>query len=52
MSIFSSPYLPRSGLLEKDIPLIVIHLLRTGLFRVRLHGAMGKFSMVIPSWTA
>ncbi|XP_045551991.1 ral GTPase-activating protein subunit beta isoform X8 [Salmo salar] len=38
----------RSGLLEKDIPLIFIHPLRTGLFRVRLHGAMGKFNMVIP----
>lgn len=30
------------------MPLIVIHLLRMGLFRVRLHRAMGKFSMVIP----
>lgn len=38
----------RSGLLEKDMPLIFIHPLRTGLFRVRLHGAMGKFNMVIP----
>ncbi|XP_010874093.3 ral GTPase-activating protein subunit beta isoform X2 [Esox lucius] len=38
----------RSGLLEKEMPLIFIHPLRTGLFRVRLHGAMGKFSMVIP----
>uniref|UniRef100_A0A674DCI8 Ral GTPase-activating protein subunit beta-like n=1 Tax=Salmo trutta TaxID=8032 RepID=A0A674DCI8_SALTR len=33
---------------HKDIPLIFIHPLRTGLFRVRLHGAMGKFNMVIP----
>ncbi|KAL1021288.1 hypothetical protein UPYG_G00011250 [Umbra pygmaea] len=38
----------RSGLLEKDVPVIFIHPLRTGLFRVRLLGAMGKFSMVIP----
>ncbi|KAM6977467.1 ral GTPase-activating protein subunit beta-like [Aplochiton taeniatus] len=38
----------RSGLLEKDVPLIFIHPLRTGLFRVRLHGAVGKFSVVIP----
>ncbi|KAG7283496.1 hypothetical protein CRUP_035289 [Coryphaenoides rupestris] len=38
----------RSGLLEKDIPLIFIHPLKTGLFRMRLHGAVGKFSMVIP----
>uniref|UniRef100_A0A8C7IR02 Uncharacterized protein n=1 Tax=Oncorhynchus kisutch TaxID=8019 RepID=A0A8C7IR02_ONCKI len=38
----------RSGLLDKNMPLIVIHLLRMGLFRVRLHRAMGKFSMVIP----
>ncbi|XP_067095907.1 ral GTPase-activating protein subunit beta-like isoform X5 [Osmerus mordax] len=37
----------RSGL-EKDIPLIFIHPLKTGLFRIRLHGAVGKFSMVIP----
>lgn len=38
----------RSGLLEKDVPLIFIHPLKTGLFRVRLHGAVGKFGMVIP----
>ncbi|XP_030213857.1 ral GTPase-activating protein subunit beta isoform X4 [Gadus morhua] len=38
----------RSGLLEKDVPLIFIHPLKTGLFRMRLHGAVGKFSMVIP----
>lgn len=38
----------RSGLLEKDIPLIFIHPLKTGLFRIRLHGAVGKFGMVIP----
>ncbi|XP_071767266.1 ral GTPase-activating protein subunit beta-like isoform X9 [Centroberyx gerrardi] len=38
----------RSGLLEKDVPLIFIHPLKTGLFRIRLHGAVGKFSMVIP----
>uniref|UniRef100_A0A8C3AF95 Ral GTPase-activating protein subunit beta n=1 Tax=Cyclopterus lumpus TaxID=8103 RepID=A0A8C3AF95_CYCLU len=38
----------RSGLLEKDVPLIFIHPLKTGLFRIRLHGAMGKFGMVIP----
>ncbi|XP_062316123.1 ral GTPase-activating protein subunit beta-like [Osmerus eperlanus] len=37
----------RSGL-EKDIPLIFIHPLKTGLFRIRLHGAVGKFSMVLP----
>uniref|UniRef100_A0A667ZDS2 Ral GTPase-activating protein subunit beta n=1 Tax=Myripristis murdjan TaxID=586833 RepID=A0A667ZDS2_9TELE len=35
-------------LLEKDVPLIFIHPLKTGLFRIRLHGAVGKFSMVIP----
>lgn len=38
----------RSGLLEKDVPLIFIHPLKTGLFRIRLHGAVGKFGMVIP----
>nr|XP_040050152.1 ral GTPase-activating protein subunit beta-like isoform X4 [Gasterosteus aculeatus aculeatus] len=38
----------RSGLLEKDVPLIFIQPLKTGLFRIRLHGAMGKFGMVIP----
>uniref|UniRef100_A0A672J2I9 Ral GTPase-activating protein subunit beta n=1 Tax=Salarias fasciatus TaxID=181472 RepID=A0A672J2I9_SALFA len=37
-----------SGLLEKDVPLIFIHPLKTGLFRIRLHGAVGKFGMVIP----
>uniref|UniRef100_A0A8C6LAB0 Ral GTPase-activating protein subunit beta n=1 Tax=Nothobranchius furzeri TaxID=105023 RepID=A0A8C6LAB0_NOTFU len=35
-------------LLEKDVPLIFIHPLKTGLFRIRLHGAVGKFGMVIP----
>uniref|UniRef100_A0A3P9P8E5 Ral GTPase-activating protein subunit beta n=1 Tax=Poecilia reticulata TaxID=8081 RepID=A0A3P9P8E5_POERE len=38
----------RSGLLEKDVPLIFIHPLKTGLFRIGLHGAVGKFGMVIP----
>ncbi|KAK1898076.1 Ral GTPase-activating protein subunit beta [Dissostichus eleginoides] len=38
----------RSGLLEKDVPLIFIQPLKTGLFRMRLHGAVGKFGMVIP----
>uniref|UniRef100_A0A8C5DL61 Ral GTPase-activating protein subunit beta n=1 Tax=Gouania willdenowi TaxID=441366 RepID=A0A8C5DL61_GOUWI len=38
----------RYGLLEKDVPLIFIHPLKTGLFRLRLHGAVGKFGMVIP----
>ncbi|XP_028254063.1 ral GTPase-activating protein subunit beta-like [Parambassis ranga] len=36
----------RSGLLEKDVPLIFIHPLKTGLFRIRLHGAVGKFYVV------
>ncbi|XP_061745978.1 ral GTPase-activating protein subunit beta-like isoform X5 [Nerophis ophidion] len=38
----------RSGLLEKDVPLVFIHPLKTGLFRIRLHGAVGKFGMVNP----
>ncbi|XP_013870835.1 ral GTPase-activating protein subunit beta isoform X2 [Austrofundulus limnaeus] len=38
----------RSVLLEKDVPLIFIHPLKTGLFRIRVHGAVGKFGMVIP----
>ncbi|XP_051996717.1 ral GTPase-activating protein subunit beta-like isoform X2 [Xyrauchen texanus] len=33
---------------EKDVPIIFIHPLKTGLFRIKLHGAMGKFNMVIP----
>ncbi|KAK1796416.1 hypothetical protein P4O66_009468 [Electrophorus voltai] len=33
---------------EKDVLVIFIHPLKTGLFRIKLHGAMGKFSMVIP----
>lgn len=33
---------------EKDVPVIFIHPLKTGLFRIKLQGAMGKFSMVIP----
>uniref|UniRef100_A0A8C1ME28 Ral GTPase-activating protein subunit beta n=1 Tax=Cyprinus carpio TaxID=7962 RepID=A0A8C1ME28_CYPCA len=38
----------RSSSSEKDVPIIFIHPLKTGLFRIKLHGAMGKFSMVIP----
>ncbi|XP_031423892.1 ral GTPase-activating protein subunit beta isoform X7 [Clupea harengus] len=38
----------RSTFSEKDVPVIFIHPLKTGLFRIKLHGAMGKFSMVIP----
>ncbi|XP_013890034.1 ral GTPase-activating protein subunit beta isoform X3 [Austrofundulus limnaeus] len=38
----------RSVLLEKEVPLIFIHPLKTGLFRIRVHGAVGKFGMVIP----
>lgn len=47
-SVFSHCLCCRSGLLEKDVPLIFIHPLKTGLFRIRLHGAVGKFGMVIP----
>uniref|UniRef100_A0A8C7Q7S4 Ral GTPase-activating protein subunit beta n=1 Tax=Oncorhynchus mykiss TaxID=8022 RepID=A0A8C7Q7S4_ONCMY len=32
----------------QDLQVIFIHPLRTGLFRIRLHGALGKFSMVVP----
>lgn len=38
----------RSSSSEKDVPIIFIHPLKTGLFRVKLHGAVGKFNMVIP----
>uniref|UniRef100_A0A672NID6 Ral GTPase-activating protein subunit beta n=1 Tax=Sinocyclocheilus grahami TaxID=75366 RepID=A0A672NID6_SINGR len=38
----------RSSSSEKDFPIIFIHPLKTGLFRIKLHGAMGKFNMVIP----
>ncbi|XP_051562541.1 ral GTPase-activating protein subunit beta-like isoform X3 [Myxocyprinus asiaticus] len=38
----------RSSSSEKDVPIIFIHPLKTGLFRIKLHGAMGKFNMVIP----
>uniref|UniRef100_A0A3P8YA54 Ral GTPase-activating protein subunit beta n=1 Tax=Esox lucius TaxID=8010 RepID=A0A3P8YA54_ESOLU len=31
-----------------DVQVIFIHPLRTGLFRIRLHGTLGKFSMVVP----
>ncbi|XP_063311815.1 ral GTPase-activating protein subunit beta isoform X3 [Pelobates fuscus] len=33
---------------EKEVPVIFIHPLYTGLFRVKVHGASGKFNMVIP----
>ncbi|KAJ8400593.1 hypothetical protein AAFF_G00393620 [Aldrovandia affinis] len=42
----STSYRPMAS--EKDVLVIFIHPLKTGLFRVKLHGAMGKFSMVIP----
>uniref|UniRef100_A0A674BGG8 Ral GTPase-activating protein subunit beta n=1 Tax=Salmo trutta TaxID=8032 RepID=A0A674BGG8_SALTR len=32
----------------QDVQVIFIHPLRTGLFRIHLHGALGKFSMVVP----
>ncbi|TRY57786.1 hypothetical protein DNTS_012048 [Danionella cerebrum] len=38
----------RSSSSEKDVPIIFIHPLKTGLFRIKLHGAMSKFNMVIP----
>ncbi|XP_058847055.1 ral GTPase-activating protein subunit beta-like isoform X2 [Acipenser ruthenus] len=33
---------------EKDVPIIFIHPLKSGLFRIKLQGVAGKFSMVIP----
>ncbi|KAL0977874.1 hypothetical protein UPYG_G00162460 [Umbra pygmaea] len=36
---------PSSG---QDIQVIFIHPVRTGLFRIRLQGTLGKFSMVVP----
>uniref|UniRef100_A0A3B4CJR6 Ral GTPase-activating protein subunit beta n=1 Tax=Pygocentrus nattereri TaxID=42514 RepID=A0A3B4CJR6_PYGNA len=45
-AVNSSASRPSSS--EKDVPVIFIHPLKTGLFRIKLHGAMGKFSMVIP----
>lgn len=45
---FSSFLCLRPSSSEKDVPVIFIHPLKTGLFRIKLHGAMGKFSMVIP----
>ncbi|KAJ8359230.1 hypothetical protein SKAU_G00157550 [Synaphobranchus kaupii] len=42
----SASYRPMAS--EKDVLVIFIHPLKTGLFRIKLHGAMGKFSMVIP----
>ncbi|XP_069508226.1 ral GTPase-activating protein subunit beta isoform X1 [Ambystoma mexicanum] len=38
----------RSSTPEKEVPVIFIHPLNTGLFRVKLQGATGKFNMVIP----
>ncbi|CDQ88940.1 unnamed protein product, partial [Oncorhynchus mykiss] len=40
------PFRPTSS--GQDVQVIFIHPLRTGLFRIRLHGALGKFSMVVP----
>ncbi|XP_078508445.1 ral GTPase-activating protein subunit beta [Lissotriton helveticus] len=44
----NSSTIPRSSTPEKEVPVIFIHPLKTGLFRVKLHGATGKFHMVIP----
>ncbi|XP_039623311.1 ral GTPase-activating protein subunit beta isoform X3 [Polypterus senegalus] len=33
---------------EKDVPIIFIHPLKTGLFRIKLQGVTGKFSLAIP----
>lgn len=38
----------RSTVPEKEVPVIFIHPLNTGLFRIKLQGATGKFNMVIP----
>nr|XP_034350117.1 ral GTPase-activating protein subunit beta isoform X5 [Arvicanthis niloticus] len=38
----------RSTTLEKEVPVIFIHPLNTGLFRIKIQGATGKFNMVIP----
>ncbi|XP_066448378.1 ral GTPase-activating protein subunit beta-like [Eleutherodactylus coqui] len=38
----------RNSTPEKEVPVIFIHPLYTGLFRVKVHGASGKFNMVIP----
>lgn len=38
----------RSTTLEKEVPVIFIHPLHTGLFRIKIQGATGKFNMVIP----
>ncbi|OCT60608.1 hypothetical protein XELAEV_18046633mg [Xenopus laevis] len=34
--------------IRNSLPVICIHPLYTGLFRVKVHGASGKFNMVIP----
>ncbi|XP_064420531.1 ral GTPase-activating protein subunit beta [Latimeria chalumnae] len=38
----------RTSTSEKEVPVIFIHPLKTGLFRIKLQGATGKFNMVIP----
>ncbi|KAG8565218.1 hypothetical protein GDO81_012762 [Engystomops pustulosus] len=38
----------RNSTPDKEVPVIFIHPLYTGLFRVKVHGASGKFNMVIP----
>lgn len=45
-AVNSSASRPSSS--EKDVPVIFIHPLKTGLFRIKLQGAMGKFGMVVP----
>uniref|UniRef100_F6QMJ8 Ral GTPase-activating protein subunit beta n=1 Tax=Monodelphis domestica TaxID=13616 RepID=F6QMJ8_MONDO len=38
----------RTTTIEKEVPVIFIHPLKTGLFRIKIQGATGKFNMVIP----
>ncbi|XP_043382550.1 ral GTPase-activating protein subunit beta isoform X9 [Chelonia mydas] len=38
----------RSTTPEREVPVVFIHPLNTGLFRIKVQGATGKFNMVIP----
>ncbi|XP_043351484.1 ral GTPase-activating protein subunit beta isoform X7 [Dermochelys coriacea] len=38
----------RSTTPEREVPVVFIHPLNTGLFRIKVQGASGKFNMVIP----
>ncbi|XP_074068053.1 ral GTPase-activating protein subunit beta isoform X5 [Macrotis lagotis] len=47
-TVNSNTSLRSTVIIEKEVPVIFIHPLKTGLFRIKIQGVTGKFNMVIP----